>query len=93
MRGPGRRQAEQQVGFNAYALRTSEHPWFAGGLTVRKTGDTYLLACTQQHHLMENREVVRAGTLDEYQQTAAISPPTRKQGDARAETRSARASR
>ena len=32
------------------------------------TGDTYLVACTQQHHLMENRDVVRAGTLAEYRE-------------------------
>ena len=31
-----------------------------------KTGDTELVACTQQHHLMENRDLVRAGTLDQY---------------------------
>ncbi len=54
------------VGFDSYALRTSADPWFAGGLKITKTGRTYLLCCVQQHHLMENREVVRAGTLDEY---------------------------
>ena len=52
-----------KVGFNAYALRTTEHPWFAPGLEVRKTGDDYLLACVQQHHLMEDREPVRSGKL------------------------------
>jgi MoCo/4Fe-4S cofactor protein with predicted Tat translocation signal len=59
-------QAGNKVGFNAYALRTSDHLWFAAGLSVRVTQGTYLVACTQQHHLMENREVVRAGTLAEY---------------------------
>jgi molybdopterin-containing oxidoreductase family iron-sulfur binding subunit len=54
------------VGFDAYRLRTADRPWFAGGLAVRKTGRTHLLACTQQHQLMENREVVRAATLEEY---------------------------
>jgi molybdopterin-containing oxidoreductase family iron-sulfur binding subunit len=57
-----------KAGFNAYALRTSERPWFAPGLAVAKTSDTYLVACTQQHHLMESREVVRAGTLAEFQE-------------------------
>ncbi len=47
---------EHQLGFNAYKLRTSDHLWFAPGLTVRKTWEIGLLACTQQHHLMENRE-------------------------------------
>jgi MoCo/4Fe-4S cofactor protein with predicted Tat translocation signal len=58
--------AGQKVGFNAYELRTSDHPWFATSLSIRKTGERYLLACTQQHQLMENREIVRVGTLDEY---------------------------
>jgi molybdopterin-containing oxidoreductase family iron-sulfur binding subunit len=56
------------VGFNAYRLRTSEQPWFASGLKVTKTGERYLVACTQQHQLMENRESVRSATLKEYQQ-------------------------
>ncbi len=59
--GPGNR-----VGFNAGPLRTSAGPWFAAGLAVRKTGGSYVLACTQQHHLMEEREPVRAATLETY---------------------------
>ena len=59
-------QAGNKVGFNAYTLRSANHLWFASGLSVRVTRATYLVACTQQHHLMENREVVRAGTLTEY---------------------------
>jgi MoCo/4Fe-4S cofactor protein with predicted Tat translocation signal len=59
---------EQLVGFNAYALRTADQLWFASGLTVIKTGQTQLVACTQQHHLMENRETVRAATLAEYRE-------------------------
>ena len=55
------------VGFNAYALRTSDAPWFGGGLQVKKTGDRYLLACTQDHWSMEGRNPVRAGTLEEYE--------------------------
>ncbi len=58
-----------RVGFNAYLLRTSERPWFAPGLAVRKTGDTALVACTQQHHLMENRDLVRAADVGQYRQT------------------------
>jgi molybdopterin-containing oxidoreductase family iron-sulfur binding subunit len=57
---------DNPVGFNAYALRTSGDPWFSGALAVRKTSREHLLACTQEHQLMENREVVRAGRLDEY---------------------------
>jgi molybdopterin-containing oxidoreductase family iron-sulfur binding subunit len=53
------------LGFNAYLLRTSQHLWFAPGLSARKTRETGLVACTQQHQLMENREPVRAATLKE----------------------------
>ena len=58
---------EHAVGFNAYRLRTTAHPWFARGLKVRRTDDTYLLACTQHHHQMEERHPVRAATLADYQ--------------------------
>ncbi len=55
------------VGFNAYALRTSDRPWFDGGLEVRKTGRRYRLATTQLHHAMHGRDIVRSGTLRDYQ--------------------------
>jgi Fe-S-cluster-containing dehydrogenase component len=58
--------SSERVGFNAYLLRTADHLGFAPGLRIRKTGDTRLVACTQQHHLMENREVVRADTLERF---------------------------
>jgi MoCo/4Fe-4S cofactor protein with predicted Tat translocation signal len=69
--GYGRENAGKvgsKLGFNAYSLRTSDRPWFAPGLAVVKTSDTYQLACTQQHNLMESRETVRVGTLGEYHQ-------------------------
>jgi molybdopterin-containing oxidoreductase family iron-sulfur binding subunit len=56
------------VGFNAYTLRTSEHPWFVSGLTVAKTADNHPLACTQQHQLMENRDMIRSASLSEYKE-------------------------
>jgi molybdopterin-containing oxidoreductase family iron-sulfur binding subunit len=55
------------VGFNAYALRTSDAPWSASGLEIRKTGGRYPLASTQHHHRMEGRPLVQVGTLSEYQ--------------------------
>jgi molybdopterin-containing oxidoreductase family iron-sulfur binding subunit len=48
------------AGFDAYALRTSLAPWFAGGLEVRKTGRTTRLAITQGHFSMEGREIALA---------------------------------
>jgi MoCo/4Fe-4S cofactor protein with predicted Tat translocation signal len=55
------------VGFSAYKLRTSQNPWFASNLKITKTQDTYLLACTQGHQLMENRHVIRSASLSEFQ--------------------------
>ncbi|MDZ7300800.1 MAG: TAT-variant-translocated molybdopterin oxidoreductase [candidate division KSB1 bacterium] len=54
------------VGVNFYALRTSSAPWFGTGLEIRKTGKRHALAATQMHHNMENRHLVRVGTLAEY---------------------------
>jgi molybdopterin-containing oxidoreductase family iron-sulfur binding subunit len=67
--GWGRERAGRvgnQAGFNVNAIRTSNAPWHASGLEVRKTGARYPLAVTQGHHLMENRHLVRAATLEQY---------------------------
>ena len=52
--------------FNAFLLRTSDAPWFGGGLEIAKTGERYPLATTQEHHLMEGRAPVRVATIEEY---------------------------
>ncbi|MGH7404656.1 MAG: 4Fe-4S dicluster domain-containing protein, partial [Candidatus Methylomirabilales bacterium] len=54
------------AGFNAFALRTSDAPWFGSGLEIRKVGERYPLACTQDHHSMEGRNLVRGGTLAQF---------------------------
>jgi molybdopterin-containing oxidoreductase family iron-sulfur binding subunit len=54
------------TGFNAYTLRTSDTFWLGRGLELRPTGEHYPLATTQQHHSMEGRHLVRAGTLQQY---------------------------
>ena len=54
------------AGFNANVLRTSDAMSFGAGLEIVKTGETYPLACTQYHHLMEGRGQVRAVTRDEF---------------------------
>ena len=58
------------AGFDAFALRTSDAPWFGGGLEVAKTGERTMVACTQDHWSMSDglhdRDVVRAATLDHY---------------------------
>jgi molybdopterin-containing oxidoreductase family iron-sulfur binding subunit len=55
------------TGFNVYAIRTAAAPWSAPGLKIRKTGEQYPLATTQSHYRMEGRNLIRTGTLAEYQ--------------------------
>lgn len=56
------------LGFSAYALRTSDAPWFGGGLEVRPTGRRYPLAMTQDHFSMEGRHLVRAAPLAQFRE-------------------------
>jgi molybdopterin-containing oxidoreductase family iron-sulfur binding subunit len=53
------------VGFNAYELRRSDGLWFTTG-QLRKTGDSYPLACTQAHYSMEGRDLARSAPVSEY---------------------------
>jgi molybdopterin-containing oxidoreductase family iron-sulfur binding subunit len=53
----------RNVGFNAYALRTSDASWFGDGLIVRKTGDRHWLVTTQHHHDVQGRGILHDGTL------------------------------
>ncbi|MDX6711180.1 MAG: hypothetical protein QOH96_2196 [Blastocatellia bacterium] len=55
-----------QTGFNAYTIRPSDTPWAGVGLTVQSAGGKYDIASTQLHHNMENRDIVRIQTVDEY---------------------------
>jgi MoCo/4Fe-4S cofactor protein with predicted Tat translocation signal len=72
--GYGRKRAGRVgtgYGFDAYQLRTSDAPWFATGVQIRKTGETYELASTQGYQSMDTpdggyRPSVRETTLDEY---------------------------
>jgi MoCo/4Fe-4S cofactor protein with predicted Tat translocation signal len=69
--GYGRQRAGQVgsgIGFSAYELRPSDRPWSADGLVLRKTSGHYGLACTQQHHSMEGRDLARVGTLAQYRE-------------------------
>jgi MoCo/4Fe-4S cofactor protein with predicted Tat translocation signal len=62
-------------GFNAYQIRTSDSPWSASGVQVEKGVGQALVAVTQLHFMLEDRDfskedrdVLRSQTLDEYLQ-------------------------
>jgi molybdopterin-containing oxidoreductase family iron-sulfur binding subunit len=52
------------VGFNAYKIFNGKY--IETGATIKKTGTTYTLACTQHHWSMEGRPAVREANLDEF---------------------------
>ncbi len=54
------------AGFSAYALRTSDAPWFGGGLEVARLDQRVKLACTQDHWSMEGRHLVRTASVGEF---------------------------
>ena len=56
----------RKVGFNAYALRTSDALWFSDGLTIEKTSDKQWLVTTQHHHDVTGRGILHEGTLVEF---------------------------
>jgi Fe-S-cluster-containing dehydrogenase component len=55
-------------GVNAFAIRTSDSPGGGRGLALAKTGRSYPLVTTQSHATMEGRAIVRAATLDEFEE-------------------------
>ena len=61
------------VGFNAYALRRWEAPFWESGGKLRKLGTTQPLAQTQNHHNMEGRDLVIESTLRQFAQTPEIA--------------------
>jgi molybdopterin-containing oxidoreductase family iron-sulfur binding subunit len=69
--GYGREGAESiasGVGVNAYSIRTSDAPVFAGGFSGTKAPGSARsrLATTQAHWSLEGRPIARQATLDEY---------------------------
>ncbi len=61
------------VGYNAYQLRTSDALHGGSGVTLRKTGNKYKLITAQGLQDMENRDLIREATLDEYKADAEFA--------------------
>jgi molybdopterin-containing oxidoreductase family iron-sulfur binding subunit len=60
-------------GFNAYEIRSADSPWSSGDVQVEKSNVQHLLAVTQLHFMLEDRnfskedrDVLRSQTLEEY---------------------------
>ena len=76
-------QGIDSPGVSAYGLRTSDEQWHRTGATIAKTGKTYTLASTQEHHAidktgMEERErravtFVREMDLETYQKNGSTA--------------------
>ena len=56
------------TGVDVNPLRTTAAPHVLTGVTLEPTGDTYLLACTQDHWSVEGRNIVRVGTREQFEQ-------------------------
>ncbi len=56
------------VGYNAYSIRSFASPWFATDVQINKVGSGYDIACTQDQASLEGRDIVRTATLEEYRQ-------------------------
>ncbi len=64
--GSGR--VAEGAGFNAYKLWTGDRLGAVTGGKIEVTGDTYLLANTQEHWSMEGRAIVREANLETFQE-------------------------
>jgi MoCo/4Fe-4S cofactor protein with predicted Tat translocation signal len=54
------------AGFDAYRVRTMDNPWLAGIASMSKTGESYRLATTQGQDRVLGRDLVRDGTLQQF---------------------------
>ena len=61
------------AGVNAYTLRSSDALWLAPAVAIHPDRRKYPLARTQHHQTMEGRDLVRVGTLDEFQKNPTFA--------------------
>jgi Fe-S-cluster-containing dehydrogenase component len=54
------------VGFDAYPLRRSAKPWIADISSITKTGEIYRLATTQHQDRVLGRDLIREGSLEQF---------------------------
>jgi len=63
----------QNVGFNAYPLRTTAAMRAATGISCKVTDRNYPIAQTQEHKNMEGRDLVREAPLEYYEKSPAFA--------------------
>ena len=61
------------IGYNAYNLFTSANTWHFE-CKIRKTSDKYPLAVTTHHQVMEGRDIIRVGTIAQFQTNPSMAP-------------------
>ena len=66
------------IGFNAYALRTSDALWHGAGVSITRKVGGYKFATTQHTQTMEERDPFRAATFAEYHQDPEFARPEEK---------------
>jgi len=69
--GYGRTHAgrvSEGIGFNAYALQTSDARWHAPSVDFAKRNEFAPPACVQDHGSMEGRHLIRVATATEYEE-------------------------
>ncbi len=62
----------QGVGHRVEALRTTTSFFSASGVELKKTGETYEIVTTQEHHRMEGRPIVREASVEEYKKEPGL---------------------
>ncbi len=67
------------VGFDAYALRTSDALWTGMGVGFTRTSQSYSFATTQRTQTMEERDPFRVATLEEYHRDPSFARPADEQ--------------
>jgi molybdopterin-containing oxidoreductase family iron-sulfur binding subunit len=63
---PGTGRVGTGVGFDPYLIRPRSGDGFAVGATIRPTGESHKLVCTQDHWSLEGRPIVREANYEQY---------------------------
>jgi len=62
------------IGFDVNPLRTAAAQDVVTGVELTKTGDSYQLACTQDHWALEGRNLIRVATKAEFEEDREFAP-------------------